>query len=385
MPHLYIHIPFCRKACHYCDFHFSTSLTSKSEMVRAIGREIELQKDYLPTKHLTTIYLGGGTPSLLSVSELGRIFDAIGQYFSIDPQAEITLEANPDDLTPAKLTDLKSFVNRLSIGIQSFYEPYLQFMNRTHNAMEAETCVKQAQEVGFENLTIDLMYGMSPYFVQQSPASTKDGRVIWQADLGKATSLGVSHISSYNLTIEPQTALGKWLKKGSITPLDEEQSALQFEMMVAYLMANGFEHYEISNFAKKGFYARHNTSYWQREPYLGVGPSAHSFDGTSRQYNIANNAHYIKSLNKGQLPAEKETLTIYDQVNDYLLTSLRTVWGCDLGVVAQICGFDFYDVQKTTIGAFIRQDWLMLADNKLLLTTKGKLFADRIAADLFLV
>ncbi len=383
--HLYLHIPFCKQACHYCDFHFSTNLKSKAELVKTICREIELQKDYLPTRTLETIYFGGGTPSLLTESELGQIFETIHRIYQVEPNAEITLEANPDDLTSEKLIELKPFINRLSIGIQSFHEPYLRFMNRAHNATESEQCVKLAQDSGFDNLTIDLIYGMSEKLLGIQSSSQTSDENLWQRDLEMAIALNTQHISAYNLTIEPQTALGNWLKKGKIKPVEEELSARQFEQMVIYLNANDYEQYEISNFARNGHYARHNSSYWKRRPYLGVGPSAHSFNGVSRQYNIANNALYIKSIQEGNLSFEAETLTAFDQVNDYLLTSLRTIWGCDLGIIQEISGINLLEIQKTYLAAFFENEWIRISDNVLFLTPKGKLFADRIASDLFLV
>lgn len=383
--HLYLHIPFCKQACHYCDFHFSTNLKSKADLVSAICREIELQKDYLPARTLETIYLGGGTPSLLTESELGQIFETIHRIYQVESDAEITLEANPDDITKEKLIELKPFINRLSIGIQSFHEPYLRFMNRAHNADESEQCVKLAQDSDFENLTIDLIYGMSERLLGIHESSQDSDEQLWQRDLEMAVALNTPHISAYNLTIEPQTALGNWLKKGKIKPVEEELSARQFEQMIAYLNANHYEQYEISNFARNGHYALHNSSYWKRRPYLGVGPSAHSFNGVSRQYNIANNALYIKSIQAGNLPFESETLTAFEQVNDYLLTSLRTIWGCDLGVIKEISGIDLLEIQKSYFTAFFEKEWIHINNNVLYLTPKGKLFADRIASDLFLV
>ncbi|WP_298362890.1 radical SAM family heme chaperone HemW [Runella sp.] len=383
--HLYLHIPFCKQACHYCDFHFSTHLKSKADLVTAICQEIELQKDYLPARTLETIYFGGGTPSLLTESELGQIFEAIHRIYQVESDVEITLEANPDDITREKIAELKPFINRLSIGIQSFHEPYLRFMNRAHNAVESEQCVKLAQDSGFENLTIDLIYGMSERLLGIHKSSQDSDEQLWQRDLEMAVALNTPHISAYNLTIEPQTALGNWLKKGKIKPVEEELSARQFEQMISYLNTNGYEQYEISNFARNGHYARHNSSYWKRRPYLGVGPSAHSFNGASRQYNIANNALYIKSIQEENLPFESEILTAFDQVNDYLLTSLRTIWGCDLGVIKEISGIDLLEIQKPYLAAFFENEWIHMSDNVLFLTPKGKLFADRIASDLFLV
>lgn len=352
-------------------------------MVEAICREIELQKGYLPTRTLETIYFGGGTPSLLTQHELAQIFDTIHQFFTVESGAEITLEANPDDISAEKLMIWKPYINRLSIGLQSFYEPYLRFMNRVHNAVESERSVKLAQDYGFNNLTIDLIYGMSQAHLGMVP--TVSDEQLWQQDLDKAIALGTPHISAYNLTIEPKTALGNWLKKGKIKPVDEELSARHFEQMVRSLTQAGYEQYEISNFAKNGHYARHNSSYWKRRPYLGIGPSAHSFNGVSRQYNISNNTLYLLGIQAEKPIFELEELSVFDQVNDYVLTSLRTVWGCDLAVIRDIANIDLLEEQKEYVEIFLKKNWVEVRNNVLYLTEKGKLFADRIASDLFLV
>ncbi|HLL94961.1 MAG TPA: radical SAM family heme chaperone HemW, partial [Spirosoma sp.] len=337
--HLYIHIPFCRQACHYCDFHFSTNLNHKSTLVDALCVEMGLQKNYLPTNVLETIYFGGGTPSLLTELELRQIFRQIQAQFTVSSSAEITLEANPDDLTPETLAMLRRYVNRLSIGIQTFDEATLRWMNRAHTATEAETCVRLAREAGFDNLSVDLIYGI--------PKRTES---LWTADLQKVLRLNVPHISAYALTIEPNTAFGRWEKTGKLPPADENLAAEQFEELTTALTGDGdassyYEHYEISNFAKPGHYARHNTAYWQRRPYLGIGPSAHSYNGHSRQYNIANNRRYIAEISRRMLPATIETLTTADQVNDYLLTGLRTQWGCSIAELNTLLGDDFAQLQ----------------------------------------
>ncbi|MGV3559322.1 radical SAM family heme chaperone HemW [Larkinella arboricola] len=378
--HLYIHIPFCKQACHYCDFHFSTNLKQKTALVDALCREIDLQKDYLPTRRLETIYLGGGTPSLLTETELETLFETIHRQYTVAPDAEITLEANPDDLIgPAsdplrQLRLFRKYVNRLSIGIQSFHEPHLRLMNRAHSATEAGRCVQLAQEAGFTNLTIDLIYGV--------PADTHG---IWQTDLAKAVSLKVPHISAYCLTIEPGTVFGNWHKKGRLQAAEDEFAAEQFTMLVQTLRENGYEQYEISNFAQPGCEARHNSSYWKRRPYLGIGPSAHSFNGVSRQYNIAHNIQYIRAIEKGDVPGTVEPLSRADQVNDYLLTGLRTKWGCDLRELSRLAGSDFQVLQRTELQNLYQQGWLSLENHLLTLTEAGKLFADRVAAELFMV
>lgn len=376
--HLYVHIPFCKQACHYCDFHFSTSLQQKTALVDALCREIELQKEYLPTRHLETIYLGGGTPSLLTEAELDRLFSTIHRYYTVAPDAEITLEANPDDLIGppsdpmSQLRLFRTYVNRLSIGIQSFHEPNLRLMNRVHSATEAETCVQLAQQAGFHNLTIDLIYGV--------PAETHG---IWQRDLAKAVALNVPHISAYCLTIEPGTVFGNWQKKGRLQAAEDDFAAEQFTELVQTLRENGYEQYEISNFARPGWEARHNSSYWKRRPYLGIGPSAHSFNGLSRQYNIAHNTKYQRAIEKGEVPGTIEPLSRADQVNDYLLTGLRTKWGCDLRELTTLAGTDFQVLQRTELQQLYDRGWLSLDNHWLTLTEAGKLFADRVAAELF--
>jgi oxygen-independent coproporphyrinogen-3 oxidase len=376
--HLYLHIPFCKQACHYCDFHFSTNLTQKSALVDALCAEIARQKNYLPHQPLETIYFGGGTPSLLTESELVQIFDTIHAQFTVSPGAEITLEANPDDLSLEKLQLLRRYVNRLSIGIQTFDEATLRWMNRAHTATEAEACVGLAREAGFENLSVDLIYGIP----------NRD-ESLWKIDLQKVIALNVPHLSAYALTIEPDTAFGRWQQKGKLPPADETLAAEQFEELTSALTESGYAHYEISNFARHrdgrdGQYARHNTAYWQRRPYLGIGPSAHSYNGHSRQYNVANNARYIAQIQQGKLPAEVEQLTRADQVNEYLLTGLRTQWGCSLTELNTLLGTDFAQTQSRDLATLYASGWLTRSDDRLLLTQAGKLFADRVAATLFL-
>lgn len=370
--HLYLHIPFCKQACHYCDFHFSTSLRQKPALIDALCREITLQQEYLPGKTLETIYVGGGTPSLLTEGDLEQIFAAIHQHFVVDPAAEITLEANPDDLTPGKLRLLRRYVNRLSIGIQTFDEAALRWMNRAHTATEAQTCVQNAQDAGFDNLSVDLIYGI--------PNRADE---IWQRDLSTMLLLNVPHLSAYALTVEPDTAFGRWTTSGKLPAMDEELAASQFEQLTRALTGAGYEHYEISNFAAPGHYARHNTAYWQRRPYLGVGPSAHSYNGHSRQYNVANNSRYVADIQAETLPATVEILTTADQVNEYLLTGLRTQWGCSLAELDALVQADFAQMQTQELARLYAANWLERSGSQLRLTEAGKLFADRVAADLF--
>jgi oxygen-independent coproporphyrinogen-3 oxidase len=376
MAGLYLHIPFCKQACHYCDFHFSTSLGLKSQFVDALVKEMALRRHYLPdpAAPLETIYFGGGTPSLLTEKELSRIFDAIQTHFPVSPQAEITLEANPDDLTAEKLAVLAaSPVNRLSIGLQSFHEPHLRLMNRAHSAPESWAAVRRAQAAGFENISVDLIYGV--------PAT---GHEIWEADLQRLFELRVPHVSAYALTIEPDTAFGRRLQKGTFVAPPDEFVAQQFEIMLAQLRAHGYAQYEISNFCQPGCESRHNSNYWRGVPYLGLGPSAHSFDGRSRQYAVANNPQYVAAvLERGEVPATVEHLSPLDQANEYLLTTLRTSRGCDLGHLRDVLGFDLLATRADYLRSLIDQNMATLTNNVLRLTDAGKLLADHITLELF--
>ena len=346
----------------------------KHDVVNAICKEITLQQNYLPDRNLQTIYLGGGTPSLLTEAELASIFDTIRQHFSIAPRAEITLEANPDDLTLAKLRELRnSPVNRLSIGLQSFHEPHLRLMNRAHSAVESLQSVKRAQDAGFSNLTVDLIYGI--------PAT---GHHIWESDLNQVFALQVPHVSCYALTIEPQTALGSWTRKGKFTPSEDEFVATQFEILLAQMQANGYIQYEISNFCQPGTESRHNSNYWKGISYLGIGPSAHSFNGYSRQFNVAHNSRYLTAINQGTIPATIETLSPADQANEYLMTTLRTIWGADLNVIKDRYGFDLQQLQGNYLNTIIQKGLAQFQPPVLTLTDQGKLLADQITLDLFI-
>jgi oxygen-independent coproporphyrinogen III oxidase len=372
MSGIYIHIPFCKQACFYCDFHFSTQLQHRQRMVDAICQEIALRQEYLPEKKANTLYLGGGSPSILDDRELNTLLETIHTHYTLDQGTEITLEANPDDLVPAKLKALQQAgINRLSIGIQSFDDAQLTFMNRAHNAREAERCVKLAQDAGITNLSIDLIYGIP------SPDHS-----LWQQDLDKAIALGTQHISAYCLTIEPKTVFGNRLNKGQLNRPDEEYAAQQFEILVSYLAQHGYEQYEISNFAKAGYYSKHNTSYWQNKPYIGFGPSAHSFNLHSRQYNVAHNHQYMQALEQGNLPFTLEELSLADRVNEYLMTSLRTIWGCNTQMLKQHLGVDLLAYHKALLQQYTLQGFLQVKENTIYLTGTGKLLADKITAEL---
>ncbi|MFI5149671.1 MAG: radical SAM family heme chaperone HemW [Bacteroidia bacterium] len=373
MAGIYIHIPFCKQACHYCDFHFSTVLRQKQDFLNALKTEILLRKDYLKQETVDTVYFGGGTPSLLTEQELDEVFSTLHDNFSIAPDAEITLEANPDDLLPSKLKVFKkASVNRLSIGIQSFRQEDLTWMNRAHTAIQAQDCVKLARDAGISNISIDLIYGL--------PAQDDE---TWRKNLHRAFELEVQHISAYALTVEPRTALASHIRKGISAAPDEEQFSAQFKVLREETRWNGFQQYEISNFGQAGYFSRHNTSYWQGIPYLGLGPSAHSFDGTSRQWNIANNPVYIRALEKGETFSEQEYLTPTQQYNEFVMTSLRTMWGCNSGVVGKKFGPSLQAHCLAEAEFYLHSGKLVQVGPSLLLTEEGMQIADRIASDLF--
>ncbi len=405
MAGLYIHIPFCKQACFYCDFHFSTNLSAKTELIKAICQEIYLQKNYFsddfsndfsenllqnstsnsPQKTLQSIYFGGGTPSLLSENELLMIFEAIYANFNVAVDAEITLEANPDDLSLKTLQMLhKTPINRLSVGVQSFHNAHLQASNRAHNAQEAQTSIKLAQDIGFQRLSIDLMYAF--------PTENHSHKIL-ENDLKQAVSMQVTHISAYCLTIEPKTVFGKRLERNLMKEIDEDFAADQFDILIKTLHTHAYQQYEISNFCQNGHYAVHNTNYWRGEPYLGVGASAHSFNGDSRQFNVSNNQKYIEGIAKSAKNsihcAEIEILSAKDKINEYILTTLRTIWGCDIDKINNITEknnlADFQEINRQTIANYIKTGLLSKCQNTLTLTNKGKFFADKIASDLFFV
>lgn len=378
MAGIYIHIPFCKQACVYCDFHFSTQLNYRDDMMKAIRKEIELQRNFFGNEKqpvLETIYFGGGTPSIIPTVDIERIIDTIYKTFSVSNEVEITLEANPDDLTARKITELRNTpVNRFSIGVQSFFDEDLRFMNRAHNAQESIAAIKRAQDAGFENITIDLIYGIP---------TLSDFN--WSQNINTAVSLAVPHISAYALTVEEKTALHHLIVKEKISPLSDEQSQHQFGMLMEQLSAKGYEQYEISNFCLPGKYSRHNSSYWKGSHYLGIGPSAHSYNGIERRWNIKNNRMYMKSVYKGELSFERENLEINTRYNEYILTRLRTSWGADFKEIEREFGSDYL---KQTQSEYEKQKALgniTESNTKLILTEQGKYFADKIASDFFIV
>lgn len=374
MSGIYFHIPFCRKACHYCDFHFSTSLAAMSSLEDALAAELALRTDLAVDSKVETVYFGGGTPSLLPPASITRLLDAVRKKFRLDPDAEVTLEANPDDLSDQSLAAWKAAgVNRLSIGIQSFRDADLHYMNRSHSAAEALQAVERARAAGFRDLTIDLIYG--------TPGMDD---AAWEENLRILSGLELPHFSAYSLTVEPKTALAGFVRKGTAAAPEEEQSVRQFRRLAGWAREHGYEHYEISNFARNGRYSRHNTSYWKGTPYLGIGPSAHSFDGTRRSWNISNNPEYIRSINAGIRPAESEELSVSERFNESVLTGLRTMWGVDHAVLYGAFGAAALKRFLEAAASLQDKGWLTVSEKRTVLTDEGKLFADLIASELFL-
>lgn len=374
MSGIYIHIPFCKQACHYCDFHFSTNLKKKEEMVLALAKEIQLRKNEFQDEIVETIYFGGGTPSILQIADLRFLINTVYQNYKVVENPEITVEANPDDLTENRIIEFsKNKVNRLSIGIQSFFEDDLQLMNRAHNAEEAMKCLETATQY-FDNISIDLIYGI--------PEMSNEK---WLQNIETALSFGVPHISSYALTVEPKTALHSFIQKGIIPQPDDEVAQEHFQILVDKLSENGFIHYELSNFGKENFFSKNNSSYWLGKKYIGIGPSAHSYDGKNRGWNVSNNSLYIKSIQENKLPIEIETLTKTDRYNEYIMTGLRTIWGVSLERVEQEFGKTYLDYLNRQAAKFIEDHLLFVDDNILRTTKKGKFLSDGIASDLFLL
>lgn len=368
MAGIYIHIPFCRKKCHYCNFHFTTSLYYKNDLVKALAKEISLQKDYLQHERVETIYFGGGTPSLLDIEDIVLILDQTRRYFQLADNPEVTLETNPDDISEQKLMGWKEAgINRLSIGIQSFFDEDLQWMNRAHHAQQAKESLVLAQK-HFDNITADLIYG--------TPGLTNEK---WKQNVDTAITLKIPHLSCYALTVEPKTPLDKLIRQKKKEDVNPDQQSEQLLLLMEWMEKAGYEHYEISNFALPGWRSRHNSSYWTGKPYLGIGPSAHSYTGKTRQWNIANNNIYISSIQAGVVPFEKEELTATQQLNEYIMTSLRTAEGIDL----ERLGKDDAErlVQKSK--HYIEASLIKEENHHLILTREGKLLADGIAAHLF--
>ena len=379
MAGIYIHIPFCKQACHYCDFHFSTSLKRKDEMIQALIKEIELRREELNDSAIETIYFGGGTPSLLTIEELNLLIETVYKNFKVVANPEITLEANPDDLSEEQINKLTNTrINRLSIGIQSFFDEDLQMMNRAHTSVESKKSLLVATR-NFDNITIDLIYGI--------PNMTNER---WNENLQIAFDFGINHISSYALTVEPKTALAAFIRQGKYPNVSEETALGHFKILVKETSKQGFVQYEISNFGKQDYFSKHNTSYWQGKPYLGIGPSAHSFDGKQRSWNVSNNIKYIQAIQQNELPSENEILSDKDSFNEYIMTGLRTIWGVSLDLVEENFGLEFKNQLLKNSEKFVDENLLIISNESenlqiLRTTSKGKFLADGIASDLFLI
>jgi oxygen-independent coproporphyrinogen-3 oxidase len=375
MAGIYIHIPFCRKLCHYCNFHRTTNISNIKVLVNALIKEIGLRKNYLENEPVETIYFGGGTPSILHVKELSAVTGAIYNTFRVNKDSEITLEANPDDLTKEYLNDLKNStpINRLSIGIQSFYDEDLKLMNRRHDSIQALQSVKLSQEAGFSNISIDLIYGL--------PGLTSKK---WYSNLLQVFNLNVQHISAYHLTFEPGTTFAKLLNEGKLSPIPEDESMEQYELLLDVSKTRGFIHYEISNFALEDYFSEHNSNYWKQKKYLGIGPSAHSYNIASRQWNIADNKKYIEGMNAGNPMTETETLDIKSKYNDYILTSLRTMWGADINYIREAFGNEYGKFVLNKSKTFSEDNIIQHNKNILRLTPRGQFISNYIISELII-
>jgi oxygen-independent coproporphyrinogen-3 oxidase len=371
MAGIYIHIPFCKQACHYCDFHFSTSLKKKDEMVLALAKEIRMRKSEV-SEVVETIYFGGGTPSVLTNAEIQSLIDVVYENFEVVKHPEITLEANPDDLSEERIIAFsKTPINRLSIGVQSFFEDDLNLMNRAHNSIEAKKSLAIATKY-FDNISVDLIYGI--------PGLSNE---MWKQNIETALNFGVPHVSSYALTVEPKTALHKLIQTGEIAAPKDELAQEHFEILVKILTDKGFIHYELSNFGKPDYFSQNNSSYWLGKKYLGIGPSAHSFDGKTRSWNIANNMLYLKSISADTLPSEVEILSEQDRYNEYVMTGLRTIWGVSLERIEEEFGTEYLNYLLKQADKFINDGLLSINQGVLMATSKGKFLVDGIASDLF--
>ena len=373
MSAVYIHIPFCKKKCFYCDFFMSLSLIYKDDYLRALKKEIKQRKHYLQNQTIETIYFGGGTPSLLNKKELNKLFEVLYKTFKISKNAEISLEANPDDLNMKYLRELSNTpINRLSIGIQSFFDDDLKMMNRRHTASQSISAVQDAQKKGIENISGDLIYGL--------PEMTAEK---WKKNLDHFFKLNIQHLSAYHLTYEPNTVFYKQLKNKKIQKISEEESIMQFEILKQKARQNDFIHYETSNFGKEGFFSKHNTAYWKQKHYIGIGASAHSYNGESRQFNIKNLKEYITRTGENSVYFEKEILSDADKYNDYIITTLRTMWGTDISYVSEKIGKKFAKFLIGKAESHLHKGNLFLKDNILFLSEKGKFIEDFISEDLF--
>mgnify|MGYP002283131180 FL=1 len=373
MSGIYIHIPYCKQACHYCNYHFSTSLKNKESVINSMLKEIEI-KSVGSNDLIQTIYFGGGTPSFFATKEINKIINSIFEKFQISENPEITLEANPDDLSKAKLIELsQSYINRLSIGVQSFNDDELKLMNRSHNSNDAKTCIDNALKY-YDNISIDLIFGMP-----NSNLKT------WESNLNYVTSWNLNHMSAYALTVEPKTALESFVKKNIIKPLNEDLVFEQHEFMCNKMSKHEYVNYELSSFAKKGYFSRNNSAYWLRKKYIGIGPSAHSFDGSYRSWNVSNNSLYIKDISENKMFSGREKLSIIDKYNEYVMTGLRTKWGISLTHLENNFGSYYKNNFETRIVKYVNTSLVVIKDDVFRTTIKGKFLADGIASELFLI
>ena len=375
MAGIYIHIPYCKQKCIYCDFHFRVSQKDKKEMLKSMHKEIKSRRNYLVNEKIETIYFGGGTPSILKNYELKKLLELIYSTYDINDNIEITVECNPDDLTSKKLLSFKNMgVNRLSIGVQSFNDKELKFMNRSHNALEAVKGIKIAQKIGFNNITIDLIYGIPHQTIND-----------WEKNIDQALSLNIQHFSAYSLTVEKKTVLSHMVNNKKIKLLSDEIVVNQFNLLQKKAAAAKFIHYEISNFGKIGYFSQHNTGYWKSVHYLGIGPSAHSYNGISRRSNISSNKKYRENIDSNKSYFKEEVLSITEQYNEYIFTTLRTIWGSDISVIKEKYGDDIEFHFLCEIKKWKAKKYIVTIEKKYKLSSKGMIFADKIASDLFIV
>lgn len=373
MAGIYVHIPFCRKACRYCDFYFTISLSDRKGIIKAIGKEISDRQDYLGKEEISTIYFGGGTPSVLDQEEIGYLLEKIFRY-NISKESEISFEANPDDLTFDYIQMLSGFgINRLSIGVQSFFEKDLAFMRRSHNVKQALSSIEDAYINGFKNLTIDLIYGLPGMEINK-----------WEKNLTISMDLNIPHISAYHLSYETGTVFDHWRKKGRIRPIEEKESIGQFQLLRAMAISRGYAHYEISNFAREGYISRHNSNYWKQVPYIGFGPSAHSYNSHSRRWNMSSNKKYYENLMSGMIYYEEEQLREEDLFNEYIMTSLRTSWGVNTVFIKENFGIIKSEYFAKNVQKYIKEELIIKKENYFLLSEKGMFISDLIISDLFI-
>ena len=371
MAGIYVHIPFCKKLCFYCDFYHVISVNDNSAFIDALLKEASLRKDYLESETVSTIYFGGGTPSVFSVKDLGTILNHINKLFRVEQDCEISIELNPDDVLPAYLDGLKDLnINRISMGIQSWRDSDLKMLNRRHDSAQAIKALKDTLDAGFENITIDLIYGIPGMSLKE-----------WESNLDFSLSFDIKHLSAYHLTFEPGTVFGKMLEKGTISEIDENESVAQFNILIEKTESAGFIQYEISNFGKPGYFSIHNSNYWKQVSYLGLGPSAHSFNGYSRQWNIRDLKGYIKLINAGKSFYESEELNSKTRFNEYIMTSLRTMWGIDLEYVEEMFEKEGYDYIINLAGKFKNYGLMKQEKKSLILTNQGKLISDNIISE----